>query len=199
MARSRINNPTQDLIDDSGAVLWSFVRGEQLEFPVTLKFISSTEVQYQYEAVVIEGANVSSQEEPPVGVQPGGTQTTLNIRIPTYRGTWDPPQAYNTEDVVQYGGLYYRKLSEGAEGVINSTPPPSSSRWAETTNNKIYIQFPKTLASTWAVSPLVGSPVYGFFELRVTEPSGSYFQRTWKPVRGMVEILFSPTDIVPDV
>jgi len=34
--------------------------------------------------------------------------------------------------------------------------------------------------------------------LRVTESFGVY-PRTWKPVRGMVELLFSPTHEVPDV
>ena len=39
MARSRLTNTSQDLISDGGAVVWSFVKGEQLEFPITLNFI----------------------------------------------------------------------------------------------------------------------------------------------------------------
>ncbi len=62
--------------------------------------------------------------------------------------------------------------------------------------NKIYIQFPQTLGSTWAVQPLPDSRTYGFFELRITEPTSS-FPKTWKPVRGLVALSYSPTDIVP--
>jgi len=35
MARSRLTDPTLDLVTDAGAVLWSMVKGEQLEFPIT--------------------------------------------------------------------------------------------------------------------------------------------------------------------
>jgi len=45
----------------------------------------------------------------------------------------------------------------------------------------------------WSVWPSVGKPVYGFLELRVTERSNSVYPRSWKPVRGMVQIIFSPT------
>lgn len=197
MARSRINEVSDDLITDSGSVLWSFVKGEQLEFPITMNFVENSTAGYTYEAVVVEGANVSGQDNPPETIQPNGAQTVLVVRVPVYRGNWDPPQAYNKEEVVLYSGIYY-KLKSGA-GRVNSTPPNLDSVWEVTTLSKIYVQFPKTLGSNWAVSPIVGKPVYGFFELRVTEPNDSIFIRTWKPVRGMVEILFSPTDIVPDV
>lgn len=199
MARARINVISDDLIQDAGAVLFSFVKGEQLEYPITLDFVQSTTYNYTYEAVIIEGNNVSGQEEAPNDIAPSAVSTVLPVRIPTYRGVWDAAQAYNTEDVVLYNGEYYRKDREATEGVINATPPSSSTKWISTTSNRIYIQFPETLGSTWAVSPKVGSPVYGFFELRVTEPSTFSFKRTWKPVRGMVELLFSPTALVPDV
>jgi hypothetical protein len=71
-------------------------------------------------------------------------------------------------------------------------------KWEVTTLNKIYVQFPNTLATGWAVQPLASSATYGFFELRVTEPTDAVFTRTFKPVRGMVEILFSPTDETSD-
>lgn len=196
MARSKLTNTTDDLIQDSGSVLWSFVKGEQLEFPVTLNFVEDATAGYQYEAVVIEGANVSGGEEVPIDVQPGGVQTKLTVRVPTNRGNWDAPQSYNREDVVQWGGKYY-KLAWGV-GYVSAITPDLDPNWMETSLSRVYLQFPKTLASTWAVTPTVGFPVYGFFELRVTEPADSIFQRTWKPIRGMVQILFSPTEVVPD-
>jgi hypothetical protein len=198
MARSRITNTTEDLLTDSGAVLWSFVKGEQLEYPITLDFIESTStVPYSYEAVVIEALNVAGQTDRPVTNKPNGVQTVLTVRVPLYRGVWDSAQAYNTEDVVLYNGLYYRKLREATEAVVNSTIPSASTKWTTTAPNRIYVQFPLTLGGTWAVEPQVDSPVYGFFELRVSEPSSYGFPRTWKPIRGMVELLFSPTHLVP--
>lgn len=202
MARSKLIDPSLDLITDDGAVLWSFVKGEQLEFPITLNFVEDASVKvsanYTYEAVVVEADNTTGQTTAPTYVKDGGVQTRLFVRLPVYMGTWQASTAYNKEEVVLYNNKYY-KLISGA-GYINSTTPSTvGSNWTETTLNKIYVQFPKTLASTWAVNPTITSAVYGFFELRVTEPNDPIFVRTFKPVRGLVEILFSPTDVVSDV
>jgi hypothetical protein len=200
MARSRLTNTTQDLIADSGAVLWSFVKGEQLEFPVSLNFVEDASVKltnnYVYEAVVVEAANILGQTERPVNIKDGGVQTRLFVRLPVFLGAWQSAAAYNKEDVVFYNNKYY-KLAFGS-GRVNATVPSSDSRWIETALNIIYLQFPATLAATWGVQPIVDAPVYGFFELRVTEPQDQIFTRTFKPVRGMVEILFSPTDVTTD-
>lgn len=208
MARSKLTDTTEDLNNDSGSVLWSIVKGEQLEFPIILNFIENAPIVvsgslahpasvYTYETVVVEAANIAFQEEKPVIVQPNGQSTLLNIRIPTYRGNWDPAQAYNKEEVVAYATKYYKLLVGAAR--VNSTVPSSDSLWEETVLNKVYLQFPASLGSGWAVSAAVSYPVYGFFEMRVTEPQDAIFRRTWKPIRGMVELLFSPTDYVPDV
>lgn len=201
MARSRLTNTTQDLIADGGAVLWSLVKGEQLEFPITLSFMEDASVKapnasYTYEAVVVEGLNTEGQTDRPTAVNPTGVSTTLFVRLPVYLGTWNSAAAYNKEEVVLYNGTYYKLISGVSR--VNSTIPSSDPMWTETSLNKIYVQFPKTLAATWSVQASVNSPVYGFFELRVTEPNDSIFTRTFKPVRGMVEILFSPTDVVVD-
>jgi len=191
MARSRLLNPAIDIITDSGDILFSFVRGEQLEFPITLNFVEDVTAGYTYEAVVVEGDNVQSQLTKPENVKTNGIVTILNVRVPTLRGNWDAAQAYNREEIVLYNGKYYKLLSGVA--LTNITPPSGSTNWLETTLNKVYLQFPKSLASTWTQVATVSTPVYGFFELRVTEPQDNIFVRTWKPVRGMVEILFSPT------
>jgi len=196
MARSRINSSDNDIVSDSGSILWSFILGEQLEFPIVLNFMDdTTESGWEYEAVIVEGLNVSAQEEPPVTHKTDGVKTTLTYRLPDYVGEWDEATAYNPEEVVYYEDTYYKFLGEPA--TVNAMTPDENDDWEETTMNRMYIQIPSTLASTWAVAPLVDSPVYGFFELRVTEPNTSVYRKTWKPVRGMVEILFSPTDMVP--
>lgn len=196
MARSRLINTTDDLVTDSGAVLWSFVKGEQLEFPITMNFVENASAGYTYEGIVVEADNISSQAERPVTVKTSGIQTQLIIRVPVNRGTWGAAQAYNREEIVYYNTKYY-KLTTGVART-SATIPSSDPLWIETGINIIYLQFAKTLAANWSVSPLVNSPVYGFFELRVTEPADSVFRRTWKPVRGMVEVLFSPSYSVDD-
>jgi hypothetical protein len=200
MARSKLTNVSNDLITDIGGVLWSLIKAEQLEFPVTLSFLENASLGYTYEAVVIEALNVSGQtrEQKPTAIKPDGVQTVLPLRIPTYRGNWDAAQAYNREELVLYSGKYY-KLKSGVARTSAVLPSLDTAFWVETLANKIYIQYPSTLGSTWAVSPVGDSPVYGFFELRVTEPADAVYRRTWKPIRGMVEILFSPTELVPDV
>lgn len=201
MSRARLTQTPVDLITDGGAILLSLVKGEQIEFPITLNFLSDTTQKltnnYIYEAVVVEAKNVSGQSTPPIELMPAGISTTLIVRKPVYAGTWDSGSAYNKEDVVLYNSKYYKLVSGTAR--INSTFPNIDPVWAETVLNIVYIQIPSTLASTWSIQPIVGKPVYGFFELRVSEPADPIFTRTWKPVRGMVEILFSPTDIVVDV
>ena len=197
MARSKLTNTSNDLITDSGAILWSFVIGEQLEYPITLTFIESAVSGYIFEAVVIEAANLPNQDTRPTTVEVAGIQTTLTVRIPTYIGVWSSGGAYNSEEVVQYSGLYYKLLTGAAR--VDPTPPDSDPAWELTTLNTVYVQFPSALGSTWAQAPEVEIPVYGFFELRVTEAANPIYIKTWKPVRGMIELLFSPTAVVPDV
>jgi hypothetical protein len=201
MARSRLTNITQDLVTDAGAVLWSLVKGEQLEFPVILNFVEDASVKptnnYTYEAVIVEANNIINQTERPTSVRPSGQKSTLFVRLPYFVGQWSAISAYNKEEVVEYAQKYYKLLSGIAR--TNNTAPSSDPLWEETVLNKIYVQFPAGLISAWSVQPVVDSPVYGFFELRVTEPTDAVFTRTFKPVRGMLEVLFSPTDETVDI
>ena len=197
MARSKLTAPANDLISDSGGILWSFIKGEQLEFPITMNFIKDVTLGYIFEAVVVEADNVVGQTDQPTTVKSGGVQAHMVVRVPIYRGTWNATSAYNKEDVILYSGVYYR-LAAGT-GRVSSTLPTADPNWIVTTLNKVYVQFPATLINSWSVQPGINYAVYGFFELRVTEPTDPIFSRTWKPVRGMVEVMFSPTDIVPDL
>ena len=195
MARSLLSNIKEDVASDTGSTLFSFIKGEQLEYPVTLQFLSFILTSYTFEAVVVEGLNVAGQAAAPTTIKPGGVQTAITVRVPTYKGTWSSGGLYDAEDVVKYNGLYY-KLGN-AMSYTNSTLPNMDTLWILTTANTVYLQFFSTLGSTWSVQPTVDSSSYGFFELRVTEPANPVLQRTWKPVRGIIELLFSPTDIVP--
>lgn len=218
MARSRLVDPTLDLINDGGSILWSFVQGEQLEFPLTLGFVENILITdailadatkgYTLEAKVIEADNVENQITKPTVIKTNGVVTAIQVRIPKYAGTWSAGTVYIREDVVLYSGAYYKCLVAGTNAV-NGTPGTTGSGWQTTTPNKVYIQYPNELANDWTTKSVLSptTSIYGFFELRVTEPSnagtyssvppnnqtGTAFIRTWKPVRGMVEILYSPT------
>ena len=202
MARSSLTAAGTDLTTDGGAVLWSIIRGEQLEFPVVLSFIKDAPFQgqnpcsfYTLEAVVIEALNKVGQGSNPSEVQPGGIQDVLSIRIPPYKGTHNLASTYQRGEVVLSNGLYYELL--GGPNYSNAVAPETDDMWMLTTLNRIYLQFPETLGANYSVIPVIGTHTYGFFELRVTEPTGGVYQSTWKPVRGMLEFLFSPTDVVP--
>lgn len=197
MARSSILDTTIDLNDDEGGVLLSFVQGESLEYPVTLRFLSNAGAGYTYEAVIMEAANVLGSEDIPKAPRSGGINTTLTVRVPTEKGVWNAVTAYNREDVVQYGLIYY-KLKTGTARV-SSTPPSSDvGFWEEYVPNKVYIQFPETItiAPVWSVQPTIASAVYGYFELSVKEPTGGVYPRIWKPMRGLVKYEYSPTQVV---
>ena len=197
MARSNLLNTTNDVNSDNGGYILSFVQGEMMEYPVTLNFLSNAGAGYTYEAVIMEALNVSGSEDIPKAPRSGGINTTLTVRVPLERGTWAGATAYNREDVVLDGTIYY-KLKTGTARV-NATPPASDPNfWEVYVPNKVYIQFPDTLTLTpaWSVQPTIVSPVYGYFELSVKEPTGGVFQRTWKPMRGLVQFNYSPTQVV---
>jgi hypothetical protein len=194
--RSRISDISTELTSDSGSVLWSTVQGEQLELPVVLNFIDMALPTYDVEAVIIEGYNLGDGAVPETA-KVGGNTISLVVRFTNYTGNWDAPTAYNQEDVVLYNALYY-KLSSGVVRV-DATTPDVDPLWVAHDPRTIYVQFPETISMTpaWTVQPTANYPVYGFFEVRVTEPANPIFRRTWKPVRGFIEILYSPTALVP--
>jgi len=67
---------------------------------------------------------------------------------------------------------------------------------ADINDNKFKIVFPQDLISSWTASPLPNKPVYGFFGLEIADNNTGNAQQIWKPVRGMVEVLYSPTEVV---
>jgi hypothetical protein len=191
MARSRIAAPTSDPISDNGAVLWSLVLGEQLEYPIDVSFIDDAE-DYEFSAYVIEGENVEDQEEKPDKYKTGGIVTQLVVRVPVNLGEWDSATAYNNDDLVSYEDKWYTRV--GGSAVVDDTPPSESDDWESSVANRVWVKLPETLATNWTVQPNANYNTYGFFELLVREPSG-LFPKKWKPTRGMLEICFSPIEI----
>jgi hypothetical protein len=52
------------------------------------------------------------------------------------------------------------------------------------------------LDDTWSTQPTPDKPVYGFIGVEIADAGVGAQQQIWKPVRGLVEILYSPTEVV---
>jgi len=63
------------------------------------------------------------------------------------------------------------------------------------TDNIFDIVIPQTLASTWDAFPAPDKPVYGFIDLEIADPGTGNAQQIWKPLRGVIEVRYSPTEI----
>lgn len=65
---------------------------------------------------------------------------------------------------------------------------------AVVTDNTFKIVFPEELIATWNQQPSPDKPVYGYIELEVRDTGTGTSQQIWKPIRGLVEVLYSPTE-----
>jgi hypothetical protein len=192
MTRSTITDRTIDLNTDAGAVLWSIVQGEQREFPLSITSLTDI-TGYTFKAVVIEALNTAKAFSP-TAVKAGGVVEELVIRVPLYRGAWNIATLYTYGDVVLYNNKKYIRGAVAAS--VDTTVPGTTPLWVEHVHNTIYIQFPSTFADAWVPQPSPVKNVFGFFELSIKEPTPAIaFNQTYKPVRGLVESVFSPTDV----
>jgi len=192
VARSRIASKSIDLQSDNGSVLWSLVQGEQLEFQINLEFLPDI-TNFDIEAVVIEGFNDGAGTIPTTVKAPSPVVTNLGIVVPTHLGEWYIGMTATYNELTTYYGITYKWISVTPS--TSADVPGVSTNWQVYTNNKLNIKFPKTLSSTYSVQPAPEAPVYAFFELSISEGSNATFPRIWKPVRGIIEFLFSPTEL----
>ena len=196
MARSSITSTSDDLIDDSGSVLISLIQGESMDFPINLNFLDVIDNTYSLEAVVIEGNNDGNGSKPTTIQSPSPAEMTLQVRVPTDKGAWATDGIYLISDYVAHNGLFY--LVIGSPTVALS-PDLDPDNWEEFTPNRVFVELTEfiSISPAFNETPEVSKPVYAFFELRVQEPPSAILRRTWKPVRGLIEVLFSPTALVP--
>lgn len=197
MARSQIVSTTADLQTDEGSALFSIVQGEQFEYPVTLPFLENTSNQYEFECSLLEADNVLDQDTPPTTAKLGAELAVdrhLTVYTPLHRGPWAAVTSYDRDDLVSYNGAYFIKTHNSSISDPN-TPDLYSAFWLAYTPNKVFIRFPASASTGWSIQPTTKSSIYGFIELRVSEPIGGRYPRTWKPLRGMVEFLYSPTKL----
>jgi len=64
------------------------------------------------------------------------------------------------------------------------------------TDNQFKLVIPSSLTNEWATQPTPDKPVYGFMDVEVQDTGLGNLQQIWKPIRGLIEIRFSPTEQV---
>jgi hypothetical protein len=64
------------------------------------------------------------------------------------------------------------------------------------TDNIFEIVIPETLIDTWVTTPEPDQPIYGYLELEVADIGVGVEKLIWKPLRGLVQVRYSPTEAV---
>jgi len=62
------------------------------------------------------------------------------------------------------------------------------------TDNTFKIVIPEDLTSTWSQKATPNKPVYGFIGMEIDDGGVGSAKQVWKPLRGLVEILYSPSE-----
>jgi len=65
---------------------------------------------------------------------------------------------------------------------------------SDNTDNAFEIVFPETLIDSFATKPSPEAPVYGWIGLEIMDTGTGNEKQVWKPLRGLVEILYSPSE-----
>lgn len=75
-------------------------------------------------------------------------------------------------------------------GVVTSLPTIDSN----SDDAEFDIVFTQTLGTDHSVQPTPNNPIYAFVELEIADTGVGTAQQIWKPLRGLVEIRYSPTE-----
>lgn len=67
---------------------------------------------------------------------------------------------------------------------------------SDVTDNTFKIVIPEDLIALWTTQPTPEKPSYGWIGLEVADMASGNSQQIWKPMRGLVEVLFSPSEEV---
>jgi len=63
-----------------------------------------------------------------------------------------------------------------------------------TSDNQLEIVIPQTVIAGWSTTPEPDQPVYGFIGLEIADNGIGNNQQIWKPLRGLLEVRYSPTE-----
>lgn len=75
---------------------------------------------------------------------------------------------------------------EDATLVITSLPILNKS------GNGFQVVIPATAIDTWTVKPSPSKPVYGFFDLEISDAGAGNEQQIFRPVQGLIKFNYSP-------
>lgn len=67
---------------------------------------------------------------------------------------------------------------------------------SDPTDNTFKIVIPENLVDAWVTQPRPTKPSYGWIGLEVRDSGVGSLQQVWKPMRGLVEVLYSPSEAV---
>ena len=67
---------------------------------------------------------------------------------------------------------------------------------SDPTDNSFKIVIPEDLVNSWTTQPAPEKPSYGWIGLEVRDSGTGANQQIWKPLRGLVEVLYSPSEAV---
>ena len=65
---------------------------------------------------------------------------------------------------------------------------------SDPTDNNFKIVIPETLIDSWTTQPRPNKPSFGWIGLEVRDNGTGADQQIWKPMRGLVEVLYSPSE-----
>lgn len=67
---------------------------------------------------------------------------------------------------------------------------------SDNTDNVFEIVFPETLIDSFSTKPTPEAPTYAWIGLEIQDTGTGNEKQVWKPLRGLVEILYSPSEAV---
>jgi len=67
---------------------------------------------------------------------------------------------------------------------------------SDNTDNVFEIVFPETLINSFSTTPTPEAPTYAWIGLEIQDTGTGNEKQVWKPLRGLVEILYSPSEAV---
>jgi hypothetical protein len=65
---------------------------------------------------------------------------------------------------------------------------------SDITDNQFKIVIPEDLIDSWTTQPAPEKPTYGWIGLEIRDVGVGNEQQIWKPMRGLVEVLYSPSE-----
>jgi len=65
---------------------------------------------------------------------------------------------------------------------------------SDPTDNNFKIVIPEALVDNWTTQPRPDKPSFGWIGLEVRDSGTGSNQQIWKPMRGLVEVLYSPSE-----